>query len=261
MRRTCGRRACGRPAAVAKRASRAACRIRGRTSRWEASVAPHCAQNPPPSFSPHSRQNLEPAGTCALHFGQERATCGRGGTRSLRLRLGCGLRLAGDGLRVLLGVAVAVALAVRAAERAHEAAELAHESLRLIVAAALVGAVLFATAHGEEPHRVVLSIQVGSCAPGYRMRSGSAASAADSRKKPRGTASLAPSPSPSSNSQCNRVSVNDSRACEFAHANQFFRLRAIWRFEASLDTDPRKWFLRFRRSRDSCSIAAGQHVP
>lgn len=53
---------------------------------------------------------------------------------------------------------MAVALTVGAAERAAEPAELAHESLLLIVAAALVGAVLFATAHGEEPHRVVLSI-------------------------------------------------------------------------------------------------------
>ncbi len=58
------------PAAVAKRDSRAACRIRANFA-LGGSVAPHCAQNPPPSFSPHSRQNLEPAGTCACTSGRK----------------------------------------------------------------------------------------------------------------------------------------------------------------------------------------------
>ena len=50
------------------------------------------------------------------------------------------------------------------------------------------------------------------------------------------------------------------------HANSlrlsnFFVLRAIRRFEAPLDADPRERFLRFRRSRDSRLTAAGSKPP
>ena len=236
MRRTCGRRA-GRQRRAALRAEPAAQLL----AAFEAELG--------------ARRHLR----AALRAGKR--ACGRGGTRSLRLRLGRGLRLAGDGLRVLLGVAVAVALAVRAAERAHEAAELAHESLRLIVAAALVGAVLFATAHGEEPHRVVLSIRW--------------VAAPQDTGCDRAPPLLPPTPGknqgaplrlPQARPQAPTLNATGYLSMTAGHANSpmltsFFVLRAIWRFEASLDTDPRKWFLRFRRSRDSCSIAAGQHVP